>query len=110
MRPHITLAASLLAFVLRVRERRIAGRIACAMFSLPALACECPPTIESSSPSPDNRLTAVTYTVDCGAMVPFNHRVGLKDSGSNAISDVVTILEIGWTAIGQWTQRPAGAT
>lgn len=69
-----------------------------------ALACgDCPPTPKAEATSPSGEYIARSYSFDCGPVVPFNERVGLKRRADSQFDEVAAILEVPYSASFNWT-------
>src|SRR5436309_2681732 len=53
----------------------------------------CPPTPKQEASSPSGEYVAGSYSFECGPMVPFNERVGLKLSREPEFHEVALILD-----------------
>lgn len=62
----------------------------------------CPATIRSETPSPSGEYVAGSYAYECGPVLPWNERIGLKARGSDSFDEIAVILEVPFNAQLKW--------
>ena len=62
----------------------------------------CPATIRAELPSPSGEYVAGSYGYECGPVLPWNERIGLKARGATSFDEIAAILEVPFNAQLQW--------
>ena len=82
--------------------RRFGPRLLAATLILFGVACRCPPKVVSESKSPSGTHTAVSYSYDCSAIMPFNAYVGITEGGRELLHEIAAVHNLGWTMRASW--------